>query len=296
MAKTSFPRTIIGVGQKGTFAKTLFSPSAPLQGTFPEFTEEEIGEELRILKKIRTLPSPALMRAMTGMTSLELDRKIEDLERFLMKTQKMETSTFGDVTSESLMVEAKTAFGHLRCATEAMLSGDLGTAMDGFFKAAAIASNIAFTARTHGTEIPEEFLCKMEKLSACATHGIKKVMKAIVTKKLLKHESLFHDGAVPVPVAASLSATTETEIPEEILEIMKAKRRGSPFPEEFRQPEGPELFSHPDRIELFWYFVGKGVPREDMRVIPGGVLVSARSIGKANRAFERMQTPQAGVS
>src|SRR3990172_3532245 len=56
MANTRFPRTIVGVGRKGTFAKTVM------------------------------------------------------------------THDLGDVTPEALMVEAKTAFCHLRCATEALLS------------------------------------------------------------------------------------------------------------------------------------------------------------------------------
>jgi len=226
-----FPRTIVGVGRKGTFAKTVM------------------------------------------------------------------THDLGDVTPEALMVEAKTAFCHLRCATEALLSGDLSTAMDGFFKAAAIASNIAFTARTHGVGVSEEFLCKMEKLSCCATHGIKKVMKAIVTKKLLKHEGLFHDGAPVLSPTTVLSDTlVEEETPIEILRLMQEKRRISPFPEEVGQRGGPEFFAHPDRIELFMLFLSKGVPRTDMRAVPGGILVSAQSARKAGAVFARMKTPKVEMS
>jgi len=83
--------------------------------------------------------------------------------------------------------------------------------------------------------------------------------------------------------------------PYEILELMEREKRPmSPFPEELRQPGGPEFFPHPDEFRLFVGLVEAGVPREDIRVVPGGVIVSARSAARARRAFMRMTTAPLG--
>lgn len=83
----------------------------------------------------------------------------------------------------------------------------------------------------------------------------------------------------------------EEEIPYEILELMaREKRSMSPFPEELHQTGGPAFFPHPDRLQLFFSLIQAGVPREDIRMVPGGLLVSARSMQKAGNAFLRLQT------
>jgi len=85
--------------------------------------------------------------------------------------------------------------------TKSLLEGDLSEAMNCFFKSAAIACNVTFTAKTHGVELPESFMNQMCVVADRATHGIKKVMKMVAMKKILEHESVMH------PVAAALGVT-----------------------------------------------------------------------------------------
>ncbi len=177
-----FPRTIVGVGQKGTFART-------------------------------TMP--------------------HDL---------------GDVTPQALVAEAKKALSLYRTGMEQLVGACYSEAMDSFFKAAAIAVNVTFTARTHDTALPESICEKMEILVTRATKGIKKVMKAVAMKKVLKHETLFHESSDMPRAVATTAGLGESKV-------------------------NLTFIPHPDRVQLFFHLVGAGVPRTAMKAVPGGVLV-----------------------
>jgi hypothetical protein len=155
----------------------------------------------------------------------------------------------GDVTPQALVGEAKKALSFYRTGMEQLVGACYSEAMDSFFKAAAIAVNVTFTARTHDTALPESAHQKMELLVASATKGIQKVMKAVAMKKVLKHEALFHESSeVPATAVATTAGFGDSKV-----ELT--------------------FIPHPDRIQLFFHLVGAGVPRTALKAVPGGVLV-----------------------
>jgi hypothetical protein len=154
----------------------------------------------------------------------------------------------GDVTPQALVAEAKNALSLYRTGMEQLVGACYSEAMDSFFKAAAIAVNVTFTARTHDTALPESICEKMEILVTRATKGIKKVMKAVAMKKVLKHETLFHESSDMPGAVATTAGLGESKV-------------------------NLTFIPHPDRVQLFFHLVGAGVPRTAMKAVPGGVLV-----------------------
>lgn len=195
MITSRFPRTIVGVGRKGTFARTVM------------------------------------------------------------------THDLGDVTPEALVAEAKKALAFYRIGMEQLVGACYSEAMDSFFKAAAIAVNVTFTARTHGTVISDELYEKMDLLVARATKGIKKVMKAVAMKKVLKHETLFHESPAGM-VQASSSSMGESD-------------------------SQMTFVPGTDRIRLYFRLVGADVPEDSLKVVPGGVLVDNRYLHKLGEGHNR---------
>lgn len=98
----------------------------------------------------------------------------------------------GDVTPAALIKEGQSAVSFLRSGMDALLNAQYDQAVDLFFKSAAIACNVTFTARTHDVPVPEELVRRMCMVSDRATCGIKKVMVAIATRRILDHESMMH--------------------------------------------------------------------------------------------------------
>jgi len=112
--------------------------------------------------------------------------------RLTTRLHNLSRHNLGDVTPAALVAEGKSAIGLLREGTRFLLDGKAAEAIDCFFKSAAVACNVTFTARTHGTDVPEELIRHMCAVSDQATHGIKKVMKAVAIRQILAHEKAMH--------------------------------------------------------------------------------------------------------
>ena len=67
----------------------------------------------------------------------------------------------GDVSPQALLVEAKKALSLYKTGMEQLVAACYSEAMDSFFKAAAIAVNVSFTARTHEVPVSDELLSRM---------------------------------------------------------------------------------------------------------------------------------------
>lgn len=99
------------------------------------------------------------------------------------------------VSPEALMKEGSHAVELLRLGARCILNGELDDALSYFFKSAAIACNVTFTAKTHAVPLPDRYMDQMCLVTDKATHGIKKVMKMVAMKKMLDHEEVMHPGA-----------------------------------------------------------------------------------------------------
>lgn len=113
----------------------------------------------------------------------------------------------GDVTPQALIQEAKASISLLQCGTKELLEAKYAEALNSFFKSAAIACNVVFTAKTHDVVVPQTVVDKMCMVSERATHGIKKVMKAIVLKYMISHEKAYHADDLDVEPRRMVSMT-----------------------------------------------------------------------------------------
>lgn len=100
----------------------------------------------------------------------------------------------GMVSAQTLIEEADTACQMLIRGEKFFVEGNWQLAIDQYFKAAAIATNVIFTANVNRIPLPEEVARDMNCLIEKGTHGIKKIMKVAAAKTLLHHEKLFHPG------------------------------------------------------------------------------------------------------
>src|SRR3989304_6063959 len=209
----------------------------------------------------------------------------------------------GDVTPQALVSESKTALDAFRCAMKELMSGRLAPAMDGFFKSAAIAVNVIFTARTHDVELPDGLVEKMDALAAQATHGIKKVTKMVAMKKIMEHEGVHH------PVLAGFLSNDEVSPIDFDIEspvVQPSGRARFPFeylrPEEAGQHRGPVFFKSETPITLWFMLTQKGIKPQDMRIVGGaskighGVLVTRWQAERARTILNSLAQELQGIS
>lgn len=153
----------------------------------------------------------------------------------------------GEVTSEALEEQARVATSAYMQGNKLLLNGQVNPAMDLFFKSAAIAVNVVFTARTHGVPVGDKLIHSMNALCDQATHGIKHIMKIVAAKKLMKHNALLHPEA------------TATEAP-------------------LLSGHGNLLLVRSQNAYKLWSKLAeKGIPVTDLKIVDGGLLVSGRS-------------------
>lgn len=98
----------------------------------------------------------------------------------------------GDVTAVTLIREAEVACSMLKFGHASFAKEDWHKAIDAYFKAAAIATNVIFTSNVHNIEIPDQVNLDMNCIIAEGTKGIKMVMKVVATKGLIHHERELH--------------------------------------------------------------------------------------------------------
>ncbi len=98
----------------------------------------------------------------------------------------------GQISPEVLMREAQISARMVKRGYKEMENGEYGNAMDLFFKGAAVATNVIFTARIHGMRMTPSGDKEMIKIVNHATRGMKMVIKCIIRKKMKKHELIMH--------------------------------------------------------------------------------------------------------
>jgi len=145
----------------------------------------------------------------------------------------------GDASPGALLREADIASAHLLAAKKALVSRDLALATDHFFKAAAIAVNVAFTSRTHEIRIPDDVMSRMEETCEEASGGIYRIMRLVAARKLAKHVRRMHPSG-----SAKKAVLVKT--------------------------------NHP--VDLWFRMTKKGIPLNDLRVLPAGIAVTGHSV------------------
>lgn len=100
----------------------------------------------------------------------------------------------GHVDRKLLIREADVARSFLNKGLKSLESGDLACSMDKFFKAAAIASNVVFTDRTHDSNLPERTIQQMLMVTESATRGIMRVFKLAICEKLTEYKKKSGNG------------------------------------------------------------------------------------------------------
>lgn len=98
----------------------------------------------------------------------------------------------GDVSPVSLIKEAEVACRFLKNANRSLSEKEWNAAVESYFKAAAVATNVVFTAKVHGVELPTAVVSDMNCVIADGTRGIQAVMKIVAAKKMLRHERTMH--------------------------------------------------------------------------------------------------------
>lgn len=106
---------------------------------------------------------------------------------------RMKSWGLGDVSVPALAREATRANTLLLQGQQALLGGRSVEATKGFFAAAALAVNVAFTVRTHGVKLSDRVMNRMEEICSEASDGIAKVMRLVVARKMTKHNRLKHN-------------------------------------------------------------------------------------------------------
>lgn len=98
----------------------------------------------------------------------------------------------GKLSKDALIDELNVSVKMLRNGFAAFQEGDMATSMNLLFKAAAVSVNVIFTIRVHKVNVSKDMFKTALKVSEEATAGIKKIMKAMVRKKIGRHEIVFH--------------------------------------------------------------------------------------------------------
>jgi hypothetical protein len=98
----------------------------------------------------------------------------------------------GNVTAGDLIEEGEIAVSMFVEGVEHLKRKELDIAIDLFFKSAAVAVNVIFTARTHKIAVPAKVINTMQEVSAKATQGIMEVIMVVAKNKTLKHEVRMH--------------------------------------------------------------------------------------------------------
>lgn len=118
----------------------------------------------------------------------------------------LHNGSLGMVSPETLIREADWACRFLMLGHKMLAQRDLEQAIDAYFKAAAIATNIVFSSNVNNMRLPEKVYDDMNCIIHEATRGMKSIMKVIAVKKVTIHEREQH-GKKPVErkVAGRLS-------------------------------------------------------------------------------------------
>lgn len=98
------------------------------------------------------------------------------------------------VNIEVLVREAEVACRFLKAGHHGFTSKDWNAAVENYFKASAVATNVVFTSKVHGVKLPQTVIADMNCVIAEGTHGIKMVMKVVAAKSMLHHEKGMHKG------------------------------------------------------------------------------------------------------
>lgn len=154
----------------------------------------------------------------------------------------------GNVSPSALTREADIAQSHLMTARKALVGRDLALAMDHYFKAAAIAVNIAFTSRTHEIPVASGTMQSLQSVCEEAAGGIYKIMKVVVTRKISKHNRLLHPDA-----ARQRRVLIKTSRP----------------------------------VDLWFRLSKKGIPLKNLRMLPEGVAVTGCSVQNVREALAK---------
>jgi len=117
--------------------------------------------------------------------------------------------TMGQLTISTLLHEAEWACKFLVQADKSMMAHDWKNAIDSYFKSAAVATNIIFTANIHQIPIPEKCVADMNAIIARSTEGMKKIMKVAAAKALVHHEKAFHPRSRKPGAAAFMKKLLE---------------------------------------------------------------------------------------
>ena len=96
------------------------------------------------------------------------------------------------VGMDVLIREAEVACRFLKAGHHGLASKDWNAAVENYFKAAAVATNVVFTSKVHGLKLPEAVVSDMNCVITDSTRGIQAVMKVVAAKKMLQHERLMH--------------------------------------------------------------------------------------------------------
>jgi hypothetical protein len=142
------------------------------------------------------LSALAALRDLKRSRGLMASRKARcpSMGRMIRTTLQLHDGSIGAVTPETIIREAEWACRFLMAAKENLLKKEWHASVDAYFKAAAIATNIIFTANVNQLRLPEAVVKDMNTVIAEATDGLKKVMKVIAVRKLMHHEKEFHKG------------------------------------------------------------------------------------------------------
>lgn len=98
----------------------------------------------------------------------------------------------GEATTMTLVREAEVACSMLKAGHAAFAKEAWHPAIDAYFKAAAIATNVIFTSNVNNIDLPDAVNRDMNCIIAEGTKGIKMVMKVVATKGLIHHERELH--------------------------------------------------------------------------------------------------------
>jgi len=150
------------------------------------------------------LSALAALRDLRRSRGLMASRKAcPSMGRVIRTTLQLHDGTIGAVTPETIIREADWACRFLMAGKANLLKKEWHASVDAYFKAAAIATNIIFTANVNQLRLPEAVVKDMNTVIAESADGLKKVMKVIAIRKVMHHEQAFHKGAAQKKGAAA---------------------------------------------------------------------------------------------